>query len=447
MKKLLCLALFFIIAIPVFAQTEDPVSAAFEPLEVSNVRVRLSEADGISLVFNANPAVCEELLVDIEVDGEFLEVHAYAPRSDTVCNFVAPYEPVIQLPELETGQAYVLFLNDFASTFFLTDAGEDSSFEPFPAIWGQDTGLTPFELIPPVINSIEFNGTEITLTGNHTDGCITEEYLHVRQDDVQGNLYHIEPFRLLTPIVMCPDQLIPYEVTLQLDLSEGDIVEIGGTYYQIVGGQAEEVLRHALEVETVEILPTNNGNIVVVGGRYSQDCGFNQNSYVLENEFVSLIEMVSYSSPGLDIACDTDFFEDSFTVDVLPVVINGRAFDENGEISPLANSQSNENPPEGNYMPVNTVIESVEVAILESFPMQLQLTVSGYQPDGCDFPVEVEQSVEGNDVTLHIYRNVPADAMCPMVLNPYEETIMVDGSFEGGTVNIQINDFSTSVDL
>ena len=79
--------------------------------------------------------------------------------------------------------------------------------------------------------------------------------------------------------------------------------------------------------------------------------------------------------------------------------------------------------------------------------MQLQLEITGYQPDGCDFPVNVQQRVNNNAVTLHIFRNVPPDVLCPMALVPYEETIMVDGSFEGGTVTIEVNEFSTEIDL
>src|SRR5512134_3844492 len=51
-----------------------------------------------------------------------------------------------------------------------------------------------------------------------------------------------------------------------------------------------------------------------------------------------------------------------------------------------------------------TVIETVDVAILESFPMQVVLNVSGYQPDGCEYPVTISQWREGNEVFVEIYR-------------------------------------------
>jgi hypothetical protein len=87
-----------------------------------------------------------------------------------------------------------------------------------------------------------------------------------------------------------------------------------------------------------------------------------------------------------------------------------------------------------------TVIESVEALVLESYPYQINLAVIGYQPDGCDFPVQVEQSREGNRVKVKIYRDVPLTVLCTMQLVPYRETIRLDGTFESGAYVIEVND-------
>jgi inhibitor of cysteine peptidase len=88
-----------------------------------------------------------------------------------------------------------------------------------------------------------------------------------------------------------------------------------------------------------------------------------------------------------------------------------------------------------------TNISSVEVIVLESFPMQVQLHIRGEHPDGCEFPVVVEQRREGNTVTVEVYREVPIDVMCPMILRPYDDTIRLDGTFEPGHYVFQVNDF------
>lgn len=88
-----------------------------------------------------------------------------------------------------------------------------------------------------------------------------------------------------------------------------------------------------------------------------------------------------------------------------------------------------------------TVIEDVDVLILESYPMQLHLQVVGYQPDGCELPVIVEQRREGNEVFVEIYREQSAAMTCPAMIIPYEAKIPLEGGFESGTYTIHVNDF------
>ena len=88
-----------------------------------------------------------------------------------------------------------------------------------------------------------------------------------------------------------------------------------------------------------------------------------------------------------------------------------------------------------------TNITNVDVIVMESFPMQVSLHITGEQPDGCDFPVIVEQVREGNTVTVSIYRDVPMSVMCPMMLVPYDDTIRLDGTFEPGDYVFTVNDF------
>lgn len=96
---------------------------------------------------------------------------------------------------------------------------------------------------------------------------------------------------------------------------------------------------------------------------------------------------------------------------------------------------------------VMTNINSVTVNVMESSPMQMSIDVNGEHPDGCDYPVMIDQEKEGNDITVTIYRQVPLDVMCPMMLNPYEATIQIDGEFESGTYEITVNGVTQSVDI
>ena len=96
---------------------------------------------------------------------------------------------------------------------------------------------------------------------------------------------------------------------------------------------------------------------------------------------------------------------------------------------------------------VMTNINSVTVKVMESSPMQISIDVVGEHPDGCEFPVIVDQSRSGNTIKVEIYREVPNDVMCPMMLNPYEGTIKLNGSFTSGTYTINVNGTTQKVDL
>lgn len=94
-----------------------------------------------------------------------------------------------------------------------------------------------------------------------------------------------------------------------------------------------------------------------------------------------------------------------------------------------------------------TVIETVDVLILESFPVQLHLQVTGYQSDGCEVPVVVTQRREGNEVFVEIYRELSAAMTCPAGTVPYEAKIPLEGGFESGTYTIHVNDVIKTVTI
>ena len=86
-----------------------------------------------------------------------------------------------------------------------------------------------------------------------------------------------------------------------------------------------------------------------------------------------------------------------------------------------------------------TVIEKVETQVSSSVPATVTLQISGYQPDGCKFPVQVTQTRVGNSVTVQIFRLKPKDMLCTMELNPYNATITLEGTFDSGTYTVDVN--------
>ena len=74
-------------------------------------------------------------------------------------------------------------------------------------------------------------------------------------------------------------------------------------------------------------------------------------------------------------------------------------------------------------------VQSVEIQILESFPVQVNAIVRGQLPDaGCTTLAGVNQSRSGNTFTVTLTTKVDPNAMCSQVITPFEYVIPLDVS-------------------
>jgi inhibitor of cysteine peptidase len=71
-------------------------------------------------------------------------------------------------------------------------------------------------------------------------------------------------------------------------------------------------------------------------------------------------------------------------------------------------------------------VESVDVQIMESFPVQAQAVVRGNLADGCTTLDEVTTTREGNVFRISLTSERPADAVCTLALVPFEEVVPLD---------------------
>jgi hypothetical protein len=93
------------------------------------------------------------------------------------------------------------------------------------------------------------------------------------------------------------------------------------------------------------------------------------------------------------------------------------------------------------------LIETVDILVMESFPMQVALNVTGYIPDGCSAPTEILQSRDGNMVVIRVFRSLPPDAICTAMAAMYSETIHVEGGFTSGNYTFDVNGLIVQIDL
>jgi len=86
----------------------------------------------------------------------------------------------------------------------------------------------------------------------------------------------------------------------------------------------------------------------------------------------------------------------------------------------------------------DATVESVDVILLESFPVQAQAKVTGYLPDGCTELYDV--SVEHQDMNFILTlttRRPSGDIACTEALVPFEEVVRLDiEGIEAGTYTV-----------
>jgi len=110
-----------------------------------------------------------------------------------------------------------------------------------------------------------------------------------------------------------------------------------------------------------------------------------------------------------------------------------------------------ETPPAGDdfIYGEEAVVESLEVVLLESFPVQAEATVVGYLPDGCTELVDITAVLEGNTFVLTLETRRPGgDVACTEALVPFEHSVDLDiQGLEAGTYTVIAQDKQSSFTL
>jgi len=93
-------------------------------------------------------------------------------------------------------------------------------------------------------------------------------------------------------------------------------------------------------------------------------------------------------------------------------------------------------------------VERTDILILESMPVQVHLVARGYFPDGCTTLHKITQQRNGNTFTVTITTQRPEDAMCNMIIVPFEETIPLEvRGLPAGTYTVITNGVSNTFTL
>jgi len=85
-------------------------------------------------------------------------------------------------------------------------------------------------------------------------------------------------------------------------------------------------------------------------------------------------------------------------------------------------------------------IDAIDIAILESFPVQVRVTVTGNLPDGCTQVGKTNVERNKKTFTVSITTKRPRNAICTQALVPFEEgvSLPVEG-LSKGTYTVDVN--------
>lgn len=325
---------------------------------------------------------------------------------------------------------------------------------------------------PVIIQDVVGSGTQeavtLTITGQQSDGC---EYPLVAKVSREAGVVYVDVTRDETALdTTCSSEAAPFELVVELgDFS--DIQRAGDNPVLVVNDYPAQLVvmveniaaptepfvpnvtplvLYPVTVETVTAVVAESDpaqTTFTISGAYGTGCEVPTYTRTVVDEETKDIEIRIFQVMDAAQACPAIllFYEGEIVLtDALSgqyeLYVNGVRFVYDADTQSLYS--------EGELMRLPTVIETVDVLVMESFPPQLSLQVTGYQSDGCDFPaqVEIRREAETNTVYVQIFREMPLAVMCPSNIISYEASISL-GAFDPGSYTIIVNDVETHIDL
>ncbi|HEY9206948.1 MAG TPA: hypothetical protein VIO58_13630 [Candidatus Methanoperedens sp.] len=102
----------------------------------------------------------------------------------------------------------------------------------------------------------------------------------------------------------------------------------------------------------------------------------------------------------------------------------------------------------GKFIYGNATVESIEIMVLESFPVLIKVNARGYLPDGCTEIDDIVKEKEGNTFLVNIKTVRPADTFCTEAIVPFQEVISLDVyGLKAGIYNVDVNGVKGTFEL
>jgi hypothetical protein len=216
----------------------------------------------------------------------------------------------------------------------------------------------------------------------------------------------------------------------------------------------EEAVVESLEVLLMESFPLQAS--AVVSGYLSDGCLELVEISVerQENEFILTL---TTRRPTGDVMCTQalEFFEESVSLDIAGLEAGNYtviAQDQQAQFTLDVDNVLQMEPitgGEGVLIGTDAVVENMSVMIMESYPVQVSVELSGYLPDGCTTIREVRSSRDGDIFNVQIVTQRPdGDVMCTMALVPFNERVNLEvEGLPAGEYTVQSGELSETFTL
>lgn len=101
---------------------------------------------------------------------------------------------------------------------------------------------------------------------------------------------------------------------------------------------------------------------------------------------------------------------------------------------------------ESQYEVGQAMVDSIDITLRESFPVEVDVLVKGNLPDGCTELGDAKQQLLGKtfNINLETRKLKDADVMCTQALVPFEETIALENvvGITAGEYTVTVNGVS-----
>ena len=94
------------------------------------------------------------------------------------------------------------------------------------------------------------------------------------------------------------------------------------------------------------------------------------------------------------------------------------------------------------------VVDSIDILIMESMPVQVNVSTRGNLPDGCTKIGQTRTERDDRTFVVTLTTRRPLDAMCTQALVPYEQAVPLDvAGLPAGVYTVTVNGVSDTFEL